>query len=425
MIVESTRGPWRHRTALGTAVLSMLALLAACAGSSSAKSSPSTSSGSSGTTEPTQPAPTGTPLKLGFILDKSGPNGPGQGDVGGKVADAWVKYTNSHGGVAGHPVELKITDTKGDPANGQSTATEYANDKSLIATLLMDSAGESSYAKALSDGGLPVVGGLGYYPTVWSSLPNLFGITTTFPSVVNMQPVSAQKVGAKKVGAAVCAEVDSCSLASSVFKSAAEKIGLTYTGTVKVAASAPSFTAECLQFVNNKTDFIQFSAGASVGVRMYKDCVQQGFSGYLGASAGTVISTLYQGDSNLKMAGALNAFPWWTSDPPVVRFRNVMAAEGVSEKDYGAPTATATYASLELFKKAMEAAKATLPASPGRQDVLNAYGAVKSETLDGLLPQPLTFTAGQPGPKVTCFWLYTYGNGKFTGDLTPTCDTAS
>ena len=97
----------------------------------------------------------------------------------------------------------------------------------------------------------------------------------------------------------------------------------------------------------------------------------------------------------------------------------------MSEKDYGAPTATATYASLELFKKTMEAAKATLAASPTRQDVLAAYGAVKGETLGGLLPQPMTFTAGQPGPKVPCFWLYTFGNGKFTGDLTPTCETPS
>src|SRR5437764_4668051 len=132
MIVRSTRGPWRRRSALGVAVVSMLALLAACGGGGSSSKGASPSSGSSGTTEPTQPAPTGTPLKLGFILDKSGPNGPGQGDLGSKVAEAWVKYTNSHGGVAGHPVELKITDTKGDPANGQSTATEYANDKSLV-----------------------------------------------------------------------------------------------------------------------------------------------------------------------------------------------------------------------------------------------------------------------------------------------------
>jgi branched-chain amino acid transport system substrate-binding protein len=395
---------------------------AACGGGDDSSSATSTSAAPAATTQPTEPAPTGTPLKIGFILDKSGPQGAGQGDIGSAVATAWMKYTNSHGGVAGHPVTIAIKDTKGDPATGQSMAAAMAADKSTVATLIEDSSGESSFAKTLSDGGLPVVGGVGYYPTVWGALPNVFGIATTFPAVVDMQPLSAQKVGAKSVGAAVCAEVDSCSAAASIFESAAKKLNLKYTGTVKVSASASDFTAECLQFVNSNTDFIQFSAAASVGVRLFSDCQQQNFTGYLGASAGTVVSTLYD-TKGIKLAGGLNAFPWWTNDAPVKQYRDVMAAGGVDEKVYGAPTGTGVYASLELFKKAMEDAKASLPASPARADVVKAYGAVKGETLGGLLPQPMTFTAGKPGPQVPCFWLFTYTNGKFSGTLKPTCET--
>lgn len=418
----------RERLVVSVSVVVAIATLSLAACSSSSKSdgdsaSPTTAS-SNGTTPPTQPPPTGTPLKLGFILDKSGPQGPGQGDIASAVANAWAEYTNGHGGVAGHPVEIDIKDTKGDPPTGQATAAAMAADKSTVATLLMDSAGESSYAKTLSDGGLPVVGGLGYYPTVWGALPNVFGITTTFPAVVNSQADAAKAVAAKKVSAAVCAEIDSCAASAAFLEPAVKKDGMQYGGTVKVAASAADFTAECLQFVNDNTDFIQFSAAASLGVRFYNDCVQQGFTGFLGASSGTVVSTLYSAP-NIKLAGSINAFPWWTDDAPVKQFRAAMAAEGVAEKDYAAPTGTATYASLELFKKAMENPKVTLSASPTRSDVLKAYGAVKNETLDGLLPQPTTFTAGKPSPQVPCFWLYTYQNGRFNGSLKPTCEAAS
>jgi branched-chain amino acid transport system substrate-binding protein len=176
--------------------------------------------------------------------------------------------------------------------------------------------------------------------------------------------------------------------------------------------------------VNSDTDFIQFSASASVGVRLYDDCTQQGFTGDLGASAGTVNATLYDAEG-IKLAGGLNAFPWWTDDAPVKQYRDVMEAGDVDEKVYGAPTGTAIYATLELFKKAIEAQAASLPDTLTREDVLTAYGAVQNETLDGLLPQPMTFTAGQPGPQVPCFWLYTYANGTFDGTLEPTCAEAS
>ena len=418
----------RRRTTIAGAAVLAVAMLAACS-SSSKTASPSTDATSttvsSGTTLPTLPAPTGTPLKIAYMLDASGPQGPGQGDVATKVAKAWVAYANSHGGVAGHPVELTVKDTAGDPAAGQSDAAALVADKSTIAVMLTDASGESSYAKTLSDGGLPVVGGLGYYPTVWGALPNVFAIATTFPAVVNMQAAELAQVGGKKAGAAYCAEVDSCVAAGALYGAAVKKLNLTYTGGVKVSVSAPDFTAQCLQFINSNTDVIQFSASASVGARMWQDCKQQGYTGWFGASAGTVTPALYADAPEIKLTGTLDAFPWWTNNPEVKQFRDVMAAEGVSDKDFGAPAATATYASLELFKKALEGAKATLPASPTRENVIAAYGAVKNENLGGLLPQPLSFTAGKPSPLVNCFWLFKYENSKFSGGETPSCDTPS
>jgi len=49
----------------------------------------------------------------------------------------------------------------------------------VIATLIVDSAGESAFGPALSAAGLPVVGGAGYNPRFWGALPNVWGIATS------------------------------------------------------------------------------------------------------------------------------------------------------------------------------------------------------------------------------------------------------
>jgi len=428
----------RRYAGVALASIAILAV-AACgddSGSSSSATTAATTAGGATTAAPattsaastasTAAAPTGTPLKLAMLVDQSSPNADGQKQAG-DIAKAWVAYTNSNGGVAGHPVDITIKDSKADAPTSQALAQALVADKSIVAILTVDSGGEPSFGKILSDGGLPVIGGMGYYPTLWSALPNYFGITTTFPAVVDEQVVAAGAVSAKVAAVATCAEVASCAAAVPVFDNAVKALGLTNGGQIKVAANAPNYTAECLQFVNKKVDFVQISASAALGLRMYADCVEQGFNGWFGASAGTVTPNIYAapGSEKLKLTGGLNAFPWYVDAPPVQHFRDVMAAQNVDQKTYGMPTATATWASLELFKKTMEAAKATLPASPTRTDVINAYGQVKNETLDGLLPQPMTFTANQPAPKVNCFWLYKLEGGKLSGSFTPTCDTAS
>jgi branched-chain amino acid transport system substrate-binding protein len=93
----------------------------------------------------------------------------------------------------------------------------------------------------------------------------------------------------------------------------------------------------------------------------------------------------------------------------------------VSDDDAGQPASTAMWASGELFKKALTPVAGNASDPVTRQTVLAAYGKVKGETLDGLLPQPITFTADQPAPPVNCYWLYQYQNGAFAGSAQPTC----
>jgi branched-chain amino acid transport system substrate-binding protein len=363
---------------------------------------------------------TGTPLRIGLLNDQSGPSSGGQKEAAA-AAEAWADEVNANGGVAGHPVELVIKDTRGDAPTGSAAAQELIDDTSVIATLVVDANAEAAYGPSLSQGGLPVIGGAGYNPTFWGALPNVWGIATSFPSVVNEQVIAAASVGATKGAVAACAEVAACASAAPVFEGATKALGLEYGGVVTIAFDAPDFTAECLQFINDGVDFVQLSATAGVVQRLAADCQTQGYDGWFGASAGTVNPNLFGGDVELKLTGGLNGFPWFVDDAPVQAFRDVMEAHGIDEDGYSMPTVTATYASLELFKKTLEANAATLGDNPDRAALVAAYGTVADETLDGLLPNPVTFTADAPGPPISCFWLYTFEDGEFSGEFEPTC----
>jgi branched-chain amino acid transport system substrate-binding protein len=401
-----TGGRRAARTSRAGAGLAALAALVTACGASGA--------GAAGT-----PGPAGTPITIGLMVNVSGPAAEAEASAG-TVFQAWAAQTNATGGIAGHPVKLVIKDTRGDAPTAAAAAEDLISDDSVDAVVQASATTDGAVGQLLSDSGLPVVGGEGYNPQVWGALKNWFGITTTFPQIVNLQVAAGKNVGAATMSVVACAEDPSCVAASPLYQAAAAKEGTTFTGNVQVAAAAPNYTAQCLDLINRRVDFVQLSVVSSVGVRVVRDCDTQGYGGYFGASGSSVTANLYD-TPGIKLAGGLNAFPWWVDDAPVQHFREVMTARKVDQKDWAQPAATAMWATGELFTKALGTAAAQPDAQVTRQTVLAAYGAVSQETLGGLLPQPITFTANQPAGPVNCYWLYQYENGSFHGRLQPSC----
>ncbi len=111
------------RTAAVAVVLALSLIAAACGSSSKSTSSTGT----------TQPAPTGTPLKIGWIgtITSATVSGPNAGKDG---MDTWVKWTNAHGGIAGHPVQVvAYADDKADPAVGLAAVKDMVENQHVIA----------------------------------------------------------------------------------------------------------------------------------------------------------------------------------------------------------------------------------------------------------------------------------------------------
>lgn len=385
--------------------------------------------GSATTDAPTSAkAPEGTPLRVGLLVNASGALQSGE-ETAVPVMEAWARAVNADGGVAGHPVEIVVADTRADAPTATAAVKRLTEDDSVIAAVLFDGANEGLVARAIDRAGLPVVGGMGYAPTAWGRLPNWLPLTTSIPSIFNMGMVLGKSLGATRTALTICAEVALCGAATPIVKHASEQQGMEFAGTYRIASAAPSYTAECLQIKDAGIDYVMLGAASTAAaLRVAKDCATQGYDGQWGLFGGAIYPrAMRETDPGVKLSLALNAFPWFADAPPVVAYRKMMEEQGVDETAWGDPHGTAAYATLELFRKALEADANALPATPTRRDVVKAYGTVKDETLDGLLPQPITFTPDKPNPLVTCYWFGSYEDGRFSdGHLDkPACDPPS
>ena len=363
----------------------------------------------------------GTPIVIGGLVNVSG-SGNDVDKVLAPIMKAWGEHTNKNGGIKGHPVDVRVEDTRNDASQATALAEQLVADDSVVAVAMGSTAIEGAISPVFA-GGDVAVGGIGYNPKVWSALPNYYTITTTFPQTVSVQLKSAKDIGATKVAAVACAESVNCLAAAPVFEAATKTYGLGYAGVFQVSSSAPNYTAECLQMIQKGVDYIQISISQGGATRLVTDCQRQGYKGWFGASHGSVQAGFYSAVPTIRMAGGINGFPWWTDTEPVKAFRAAMQEAGLGQEEWANPNSTAMWASLELLRKALSGVAPNDQVT--RKTVQQGLGGLRGETLDGLLPMPITYTPGQPAPKVPCYWLYRYENAKFSGPEQPTCETTT
>ena len=383
-----------------TIALALTLTASACGGN--AAGGTSTTGGAS------QAALTKSEIKLGLLISKTGSSASSDKD-GADSATAWQQWVNDNGGIAGHPVKLVIMDDKGDGATSLAAAKTLVEDSGVLALTSQESNTEAAVSSYLKTQSIAVVGATGYSPTIWGALPNYFStVPAGFPTDVLAQFVSAKAVGATKWTAVSCAEVAACKATEPLYAPAAKQQGLTYIGAQSVSSTAPSYTAECLKLIRSGADFIQIAVSPAAAKRLIADCKAQGYTGWFGATAGSVNAELTK-VSGLRLAGGLQGFPWWADAPAAKQYRDAMARYQ-PKADSTNPGATSVWAALEMVRKAL----ANAGDSPTRQDVFNGLYALHDEDLGGLLPQRMTYTKDKGAPQVLCAWLYKLENGKFS-----------
>jgi branched-chain amino acid transport system substrate-binding protein len=348
--------------------------------------------------------PTGAPIKIGVAVVQTGFDSAADA-ASSPTIEAWAKWQNAQGGIGGHPIEIVIQDTAGTPSTAQSAVTTLLND-GVIAIYFEDAATEAVVEPQLKAANIAVMVGQSYGPTVGFQ-PNFFSQASGAGQGDTTDVVAAKAAGVKTLSDVYCAEVAACAELSQILSAAAPAEGITYAGGLAVSASAPNYTAQCLSLKAKNTQAVAVSLTTDVGNRFVEDCLQQGYSPKFIISGGADDLSLVHKASGLEYDAELLSFPWWVNAAPVDTFRAAMKKYAPSTAIDNSFVETA-WESMLFFKAAVTPIEnSTLT----KANVLAAFNGVKNQTLGGLLPEPISYTAGKPQAIVTCFWLFKYKSG--------------
>src|SRR3954465_10361548 len=155
---------------LGAIVAAGCLVLSACGDDSDSGSS---SGGDTSSGDSSGPALTGDPIKIGYVASMSGPQAT-NGLGAQAVAKAWQEYTNSHGGVLGHPVDITMVDSKNTVPGATAAAQGFLDDDSVDAIFMTDLVAEGAMADMFKDTPVAVISGGGSSDLLWTSVPGVF-----------------------------------------------------------------------------------------------------------------------------------------------------------------------------------------------------------------------------------------------------------
>jgi branched-chain amino acid transport system substrate-binding protein len=428
--VYTPKEPRALRRPLLIGLVAVPALLLAACSSSSGSSQPakSTAAGSSGSSASaslgTKKAnPNLSTIKIGEVVGVTGAQTDNDKGVP-PVAKAWQDWVNNNlGGINGHPVQVVIQDDQSTAAMALSAAqTLIQQDQVVAAVGSADGGNEAVFTKPFVDANIPTIGAY-LDPGTAQSSPLVFSTAVSAINGLKISVDQAKMIGAADYADIICSEYSNCSGLTSFQKSEAATQGIKWDGYVSVAGSAPNFNAACLSLQSKNVSDVFLGVVLPTALRAIQDCTQQGFTPqYYAEYSSTVDANLLPlTKGSIKFAVQLLGFPWWTNTPAVVNYRNVVAAYAPSGTDFGNSGATGTWSSLELFRQALDNdPSATSGATVSSAQVLAALDNVNSETLGGLLPQAVTYTAGKIPAPINCTWVSVFADQKY-GTATTIC----
>ncbi|HXY91926.1 MAG TPA: ABC transporter substrate-binding protein [Acidimicrobiia bacterium] len=364
-------------------------------------------------------------LVIGQILSETSASTPGQKST--DLADtlqAWAKSVNAKGGVNGYKVVVKSEDDGTDPAKASEAMKKLLSEGVVAIVGENATATESVWAPLATAAGVPIIGG-GAYSTNWTANPLYFPVTTT--AILDGLQAGVQNAadnGIKKIGATYDSAIPQAAAAAPLFENYAKKYGMTWTAGLGVDVTAADFTAQCVTLKQDGAQAIYIATGATELPRMARDCArQQYFPIYLSGDGGLAQDALIKNPNIKGQYAAIYSFPYLATNTPATKEFHAAMDKYAPKVLTGNTRQPATQ--IWTAAKAMEAAADKMTATnPTPQDVVNALYQFKDETLGGLAPQPITFTAGSASnPHISCYFTMQTKNHKISSPsgMKPVC----
>jgi branched-chain amino acid transport system substrate-binding protein len=384
---------------LGGVAAAVVLLATACGGSSSGGSHAGASAVPSG------PVLTKAPIKIGNVGSYSGLAGTTSKATSDAV-QAWAKWTNAHGGIDGHPVQVFVKNDNGSVTQAEAAVKELVETDHVIAIVGQHDSGlETSWEKYIDGKNIPVIGGP-MSSAAWLTDSNFFPAAATPINELTMIAYTTKLAGKNSYGIIYCAELPGCAQGPQLSSVLVPKLGLKYAGGLAVSASAPNYTSQCLALRSDGAQAVFTATSQDAAQRFIGDCAKQGYKPIWidnpqNTSPEQVKSSTWDGAWL-----SADSFSWLSTVPGAVQFNQAMAA--YAPKTPTNTSGTAGWAAAAVFG----AAAAHVSASPTSADIYaGLYGLGADYTAGGLVP-PTTFAKGKPATQKACGWYLQIKSGK-------------
>jgi branched-chain amino acid transport system substrate-binding protein len=350
------------------------------------------------------------PIAIGNIGEYSGSQGA-QNTSAQLTLRAWVKWTNRHGGLNGHPVKLYFVDPQFSSTNALAGIKDLVENKHIVALVGDQDFSLGAYQAYIDAAGVPVIGPANTVPAIVNGDPNFFPINIDAAGNVYSLLRTVQKAGYRKLGIMYCVEAPICKESMPIFKTYAEKVGVDFKLDLPVSSSAPNYAAVCLQMKQADVTALYFHLNATASARVATDCVAQGYKPQFFLSDG--LDETFAGFPALE-----GAFGTWHAFLPFAHTRATATFDAAIKSftgkyPYGPGRVKLRYSGPLAWEAAalLKAAVAHVKGVPTARKIKEGLYSLKNETLGGLVG-PLNYKRGRPHASLTCYWIVRLRNGQ-------------
>jgi branched-chain amino acid transport system substrate-binding protein len=383
------------------------------AGCSSSKKTTTTSSsaaapGSSAATSAA--APSGDPFKIGFICSC----GTGLPAIDGiSIMNVWEKWTNAHGGINGHPVDLITAVDPGNPGVALTKVKDLIS-QGIIALISTDGSSDAVWISYAESQNLPIFDTPFGSPAMTLS-KNSFSTGVSEFYLRDEIVLATKKAGATKLAVLYCAEVAVCAAQVDGAKTAAAKYGgVDIVYSAAILATAPNYTAQCLEAKSKGADamFIASSAGPALAVG--SNCAAQGYTPHQVSDEGAYSQSFAGKPGYEGFIATADNYPFFDFSTPAMKtFQGAFqqyAPDILANPLYGVAVQLQWTMGLLITEAAVKGKVGTTNPMTAAA-LFDGIYADSGTTLGGLTP-PLTFTKGSSHENRCWFWVGIQG-GKF------------
>jgi branched-chain amino acid transport system substrate-binding protein len=347
-------------------------------------------------------------IPIGMVGTFSGPLASGTLKMP-EVMQAWVKWTNAHGGLAGHQVKLYVDDDGGNATAAITDVRTVIQSDHVVALVSDLGYADSSWAAYAQQQGVPVIGGQSE-DAPFVTNPDFFP-SSTGAAGESYGLMAIAKTYGSKVATIYCAEAPVCKGAAAADAELATGLGVHVAYAGLIAASAADYTATCQAIKASGAQSVVMGLASATVVKFVQDCLDQGVKAepIIGGITGT--STTSASPVMKNFLDVDDVFPYFdTSTPATQAFQSAMRQYAPDLGSQLGSFAAHVWAAGELFAAAVKQSGA----SPVTAKSVKAglYALPAGTTLGGLTP-PLSFTKSAVNPdQVTCYFVWGNKNGK-------------